>query len=308
MHTILNHMKAVLQESNGDARRVLHGRGHHFSGFEHLTIDYFAPDCFIISYRELTLYERTQLIDTLATLIGPPLKNIILQERLGKKVSFSALKGSIPVAPSAQENGLRYHLKFDGRQNIGFFPDMRCGRELVSQLSPGKRIANLFSFTCAFSVVAKAAGASYICNLDMSKPALELGRKNHRLNGLSLENIDFMPYELFRSFNRLSRRGPFDIVIIDPPSFQYGHFNATKDYPRLLRRIDKLLAPGGSVIACLNAPSLDSSFLHTSFRENASFLTHAQSLQRPIEFIDCNAEAGLKIHLYSDQGTRANNR
>jgi hypothetical protein len=47
----------------------------------------------------------------------------------------------------------------------------------------GKRVLNLFSFTCAFSVAALAGGAHSVVNIDLSRPALALGRENQNANG-----------------------------------------------------------------------------------------------------------------------------
>jgi len=47
-----------------------------------------------------------------------------------------------------------------------------------------------------------------------------MGMKNHALNDLETKGVSFLPYNILRSFPKLLRRAPFDIIIIDPPTFQ----------------------------------------------------------------------------------------
>ena len=43
---------------------------------------------------------------------------------------------------------------------------------------PGLKDANLFAYTCSFSVVALQAGARQVINVDMSDGALAIGKRN----------------------------------------------------------------------------------------------------------------------------------
>jgi 23S rRNA (cytosine1962-C5)-methyltransferase len=97
----------------------------------------------------------------------------------------------------------------------------------------------------------------------MNQGALELGRLNHRLNGIDLRRACFLPLELFRSFGKLIRLGPFDLVICDPPATQGDSFTAVRHWPKLLRRLPQLLAPGGEFIACRNGPGLPPALIET---------------------------------------------
>jgi 23S rRNA (cytosine1962-C5)-methyltransferase len=54
----------------------------------------------------------------------------------------------------------------------------------------------------------------------MSKSSLSVGRENHRINQLSTKNVSFMPYNILKSWGRLTKAGPFDLIVID-----YLHFN-----------------------------------------------------------------------------------
>ena len=75
---------------------------------------------------------------------------------------------------------------------------------------------------------------------------------------------------------KITRNGPYGLVIVDPPSYQKGSFIATKDYAKLMRRLPELLAPGGYALLCLNAPELGLSFLQDQMKELAPELNFVQ--------------------------------
>jgi 23S rRNA (cytosine1962-C5)-methyltransferase len=159
-------------------------------------------------------------------------------------------------------------------------------------------VLNLFAYTCGFSVAAIAGGAEHVVNLDMAKAALSRGRDNHRLNGHDVSRVSFLGHELFKSWGKVKRAGPYDLIIIDPPSFQRGSFLLDRDYQKVLRRIPELLVPNGQLLACMNDPSLGSDFLihHTAIE--APGLHFEQRLENPPEFPDSQIEGGLKALVF----------
>jgi 23S rRNA (cytosine1962-C5)-methyltransferase len=237
---------------------------------------------------------------------GQPL-NWVHQCRHEGKTHTQVMAGSVPEPHDVSEDGLRYAVHLLKGQNHGLFLDMAEGRRwLRTQVAslaahaaqtPGSRaprLLNLFAYTCAFSVVALAAGAREVVNLDMSRGALATGQHNHRLNGVDA-GARFLGHDLFSSWGKVGRGGPYDLVIVDPPSYQLGSFVATKDYPRLLRRLPDLLMPGGHALLCLNAPELDTAFLHGALQAQAPGLQVVQRLPNPPAFADAAPERALKV-------------
>ncbi|HRH28822.1 MAG TPA: class I SAM-dependent methyltransferase, partial [Aquabacterium sp.] len=159
------------------------------------------------------------------------------------------------------------------------------------------KVLNLFAYTCAFSVAALDAGARQVLNLDMSDGALAVGKQNHQLNGITAD-ASFMPHDIFKTWGKISRIGPYDLIIVDPPSYQKGSFVATKDYARLMRRLPDLLMPGGHALLCLNAPELGTAFLQDQMRELAPELTFVQRVANPAVFADVSEERSLKVQVY----------
>ncbi len=275
-----------------ESRRLFHGRGQCFPGYDDLLIDWYQPVVLVTLYRS----REAAWLGELCGLLGrqfPHMQAVLLQERYLPNAPSRVLWGDLPEQVDALEAGLRYRLRLAEAQNTGFFLDMVAGRELIRGRSKDKKVLNLFAYTCSFSVAALAGGASQVVNLDMNRGALELGRSNHRLNGLDERRASFLPLELFRSFGKLRRLGPFDLLICDPPASQGKSFNAERDWPKILRRLPELLAPGGEVLACLNAHFLPPEFLRQLFRDILPEAELVRSFQPGMDFPEAEPEKGL---------------
>jgi 23S rRNA (cytosine1962-C5)-methyltransferase len=159
-------------------------------------------------------------------------------------------------------------------------------------------VLNLFAYTCGFSVAAIQAGASGVMNVDMSRSSLNKGRDNHRLNQHDLSKVSFLGHDIFRSWGKIKKGGPYDMVIIDPPSFQKGSFALTKDYKKILKRLPELLNEDGVVMACVNSPTVSPDFLIESMQLEAPALEFQYRLDNPPEFIDVDESASLKVMIF----------
>ena len=222
---------------------------------------------------------------------------IIVQDRHLPNSPKRIVYGDAPEHPVAHEAGLRYHLALDRNQNHGFFLDMKPGRDWVRAHASGKRVLNLFSYTCSLSVAAIAGGAKEVINLDMASRALATGRRNHQLNfdQATCSRASYLAHDLFKSWGKLKRGAPYDLIIIDPPSNQGGSFYAEKDYAKIVRRLPDLTHPDSKILACLNAPQLDESFLTDLFSE---YQLDSRLPQAP-GFEDLWPQAALKCLVFS---------
>lgn len=283
---------------DGDARRLFHGRGQCYPGYEWLTIDYFSPLLWIVLYREPPEPFWSEFREALAQRLGGEFAAALVQHRYRRDTPLETLWGQVPEAPVAKEDGLRFLLQLGGRQNIGYFMDMQPARRWLSECAQGKRVLNLFAYTCAFSLAASAAGASKIVNIDMSKSALRSGQQNHQFNQLEEGRPTFLGHDIFKSWGKLRKLGPYDIVICDPPSRQAGSFDARRDYARLVSRIAGLCAPGAQVLLCLNSPLLDETFLKACVAENWPEAEFCQRIAGRADFPERNPDAALKVLHY----------
>lgn len=302
MHALLAAIARM--PSSPEARRIFHGRGGLYPGCEHWTLDLYPPVCLTTSFLPAGDDELATLGTALAARWseihpGEPL-NWVHQYRFEARADTRLMAGQVPEPHVVSEAGTRYRVHLLKGLNHGFFLDMAAGRQWVREqvaTRPGARVLNLFAYTCAFSVVALQAGAERVVNVDMSDGALAIGKRNHLLNGIE-SGARFLPHDIFCSWARIKRDGPYDLVIFDPPSYQKGSFIAEKDYPRLLRRLPALLAPGGHALLGLNSPKLDAGFLQAHMQDCAPEMVFVQRLANPPAFADAEPERALKVLIY----------
>ncbi|HEY1954978.1 MAG TPA: class I SAM-dependent methyltransferase [Polyangiaceae bacterium] len=163
------------------------------------------------------------------------------------------------AAPSplvVHEEGLPYLVRLDDGLATGFYADQRRNRVRVRAAAAGKRVLNLFSYTCAFSVAAAAGGASRVVSVDASASFLERGRENVRHAGLDLAAHEFVAADARAYLERVLRKSErFDLVVLDPPSFGTAggrHFSIASDFVPLCALAMRALAPGGQLLASIN--------------------------------------------------------
>ncbi|MEA3465854.1 MAG: class I SAM-dependent methyltransferase [Thermodesulfobacteriota bacterium] len=263
---------------HGQIRRLFHGRGGCFADLNDVVIDAYPPVVIIYLYAQRSSQWLQMVVQLLEQRLPRPLAAIVLQRRYITGAPLEVVWGVLPQRNQAEEDGLRYQLRFDSAQNIGFFPDMAVGRQLVRQRAQGKKVLNLFAYTCSLSVAALVGGAKHVVNLDMNRAALDIGRRNHQLNDLDLRSTSFLAMEFFKSHSKLRKLGPYDLVICDPPTSQGKSFNARQHWPKLLRRISPLVKPGGELLACMNGPVNPAQFLDALLAEHLPTATIIERL------------------------------
>lgn len=281
-----------------ETQRVLHGRGHCYPGLEAVNIDFFAPSGLLL----VTLYQQqdedfcTALLSMVQQI--PVIKSAVFQRRYLDQSPSEIVLGAVDDKVAIREDDLNYWVYPAQQQNIGFFLDMLEGRRWVRENARSANVLNLFAYTCAFSVAAMAGGAGQVINLDMSRSSLSKGRDNHRLNDQDLDRVKFLGHDLFKSWGKVKRFGFYDLVIIDPPSFQKGSFVATKDYQRVLKRLPDITQKGSKVLLCLNDPNIGSDFLIDLMDEHCPSAELVERLPLPATFQEQDAEKGLKTLVF----------
>jgi 23S rRNA (cytosine1962-C5)-methyltransferase len=151
------------------------------------------------------------------------------------------------------EHGVQYLVRPPAGLTVGLFLDMREVRQWLRSISTGKRVLNLFAYTCSFGVCAALGGATRVVNLDLSRTYLEWGKANYALNGLPVDGRDFIYGDALDWLGRFARRSEeFELVIVDPPSFSTTPFSVTRDYARLVALAAKVVDSGGTLLAATN--------------------------------------------------------
>lgn len=287
----------IKPDNLSESQRLFHGRGHAYPGLEHVNIDWIAPAIIVTLYSEVERDWLEAVCVDLQALI-PECENLQVQYRCRPRGPFEAMAGGEVDQLIAIENGLKYHISLGRAQNTGLFLDIANGRSWVKENSEGKNVLNLFSYTCAFSVAALAGGAQRVVNIDMAKGALSTGRDNHRLNDHDLTRVIFQGIDIFKSWSRIKKYGPYDILISDPPSFQKGSVDIQRDYYKIISRIPQLVKPGGMLMMCLNSPDLDDDFLKQQMLEHCPDCQLIGKIGNPSVFKEAQPGKGLKVYLY----------
>ena len=278
-------------------RRLFHGRGHAYKGLEHISIDWLPPVALITLYKE----EDKNNLESIAELLKsklPDCLSVQVQYRCRHMSPTEILWGEEITELVVEESGLKYQLRLGATQNTGFFLDMVNGHDWVRQHAQDKRVLNLFAYTCAFSVSALAGGAEYVLNIDISKTALSRGRDNHRLNQQDTKRVAFEGVDIFKSFSRIKKRGPYDLLICDPPSLQKGSVNIERDYKKIIRRIPEFMNPGSLLMLCLNSPDLDEDFLLDTVTKECPECSFKEKITTPDVFREAILGKGLKVLIF----------
>lgn len=179
-----------------------------------------------------------------------------------------------PHGGVAHEEGLAYEIDFMAGYSCGLFIDQRANRRRVRTRCSG-RLLNLFSYTCSFAVAAAAAGGQSV-NIDLAKSALDRGRRNFTLNGLSTDGHRFIADDVFEVLPRFARRGErFEWIVLDPPTFSRGHkgriLRLESDYRRLVEMACACASPGAMILLSANCSTFDTSKLKALGRSRLGF-------------------------------------
>jgi 23S rRNA (cytosine1962-C5)-methyltransferase len=153
------------------------------------------------------------------------------------------------------EYGLPFGVRLGEGLRTGLFLDQRENRQRVRRLASGKRVLNLFAYTGGFSLSALAGGASDATCVDASAGALAWAQRNIARIGAS-ERHRTWHTDAFDALAQLGRRRErFDVIVVDPPSYastRSRRFVALKHYASLCEAALRVLAPGGTMLACIN--------------------------------------------------------
>ena len=157
-----------------------------------------------------------------------------------------------------RESGLQFVVDPSEGQKTGFFLDQRENRRIIRPLAGAKRVLNLFSYTGAFGVYAAAGGAASITNVDVSKKAIALAKRNYQVNGYDAEFVVADAFDWVRKTHDV-----YDLVVCDPPAFAKSRAEvdrAARGYKDINLYALRHVAPEGGMLmtfSCSGHLSLD---------------------------------------------------
>ena len=163
------------------------------------------------------------------------------------------------------EHGSLFEVNLSDYLDVGLFLDHRPTRLAVRQRAQGKRMLNLFGYTGAFSVHARAGGATCTMTVDMSNTYLDWYVRNLELNGYAPdEDHRIVKADCLQWLAKGPKSGEaYDIVVCDVPTFSNSKsmkadsFAIDRDYPQVVAQVARFVAPGGEVFFSTNSRSFE---------------------------------------------------
>lgn len=249
--------------------RLFNGDG---DGVPGLTIDWYGDYCLVQYFDDRLASATDDILKSIRRVVpmlparprGVLLKNRLRPDDTGDIASAMrsvVLEGSgPPEGYTVRQNGILAGVDLVGGQSTGIFLDMREVRDrLAAYYRSTDIMLNLFSYTALFSVHAVRHGITGAVNVDLSKGVLERAKANYRLNGLKVDERDFIYGDSLEWIRRFKKKGKhFTLVIFDPPTFSRNRrrtFSTKNNFGESLDLVDALVE-GGCILTSVNSYSI----------------------------------------------------
>jgi 23S rRNA (cytosine1962-C5)-methyltransferase len=246
-----------------DAFRLIHAEGDDLPS---LTVDVFG-DVLAVQLNTLGVKKREGVVfDALGAALSPRAILDRTSPSAARLEGFEAGSGVVRGDPTVDalrfvERGLHYEIPLSLGQKTGFYLDQRALRARIEQLARGRRVLDAFCFVGSFAMAAARGGAAEVVAVDESALAVEVGAECARRNGLA-DRIRFVREDARQALQQASQKGPFDLVICDPPKLapsRAAKEGALGAYKGLASAGCRATRPGGVLVlcSCSSAVSLD---------------------------------------------------
>jgi len=197
-----------------------------------------------------------EVVRAAAEVFALPRERIALKTRArgkgGSKYGVMARRGETVVVTEA---GLRFEVNLFDYLDTGLFLDHRPSRARLRELSAGRDVLNLYSYTGSASVYAAAGGARSTTSVDLSSTYLEWAARNLALNGMTGSQHRLVQADVGDWLR--AERARFDVIFCDPPTFsnsaRAADFDVQRDHVPLLEACLARLRPGGTILFSTNA-------------------------------------------------------
>lgn len=170
-----------------------------------------------------------------------------------------------------EENGLRFHLRAEVMQKVGFYYDHRENRyqliQILNRLKGNYEHAlDLFSYVGAWGLAALKAGAKTATFVDQGDFGIEINMALE-LNGFKGLG-QYLRADVFKFLDEaIHNKNEFDLILCDPPAFAKSHLQknqALDGYSKLHRKVFKV-AKAGALVAFSSCTHYVS---HEEFQKN----------------------------------------
>jgi 23S rRNA (cytosine1962-C5)-methyltransferase len=170
----------------------------------------------------------------------------------GLQDRVEVVHGEVPECVEFEENGVRFLAPVWEGQKTGWFYDHRVSRAMLAAYVPGKSVLDVYSYIGGWGIQAAVFGASDVCCLDSSAPALHGVMENARLNNVA-DKVTTRLGSAAETMAAMAAEGrQFEVLILDPPAFIQRRKDIKKGiaaYRRINELALRLLRPGGVLVS-----------------------------------------------------------
>jgi 23S rRNA (cytosine1962-C5)-methyltransferase len=297
------------RSNDTNAFRLLNEGGDALEG---VSIDVYGDHLVVSLYDDAAVSAQQALLDAIEALgfagiylkLRPKQANVLVDARNETIAPSRPVRGAAaPDEFEVRELGLPYLVRLGDGLSTGIFLDQRENRRRIRELSAGKRVLNLFAYTCPFTIAAAAGGAVRTVSVDAARPAIERGERGLAHAGFTGDH-SFVVDDVFAWLERARKKERFDVVILDPPSYstvgKQRFSTASGDYRKLAALAMSVVAPKGLLLACSNHRQTVQAklrrLLHEAAREANRGVAQMKDLPVPADF---PAPFGREPHLKS---------
>ncbi len=143
------------------------------------------------------------------------------EEQSSTQGNWKNIKAHSPEQWIIAYGKLNFGLKLTKFKHVGLFPEQQANwRFIQEQVYAGQKLLNLFAYTGAASLVARANGAEVV-HVDSVKQMLTWAKSN--MERSSLSDIKWVLEDALKFAQRELKRGnKYDGIIMDPPAWGLG--------------------------------------------------------------------------------------
>lgn len=262
--------------------RIFYGAG---DGLPGLIIDHFK-NATIIQINTAGIDRHREMIKTFVAQMVKGTSYLLDNEKYRMKEFLPTYDKTELPNLLVEENGIKYELRSEVIQKVGFYYDHRENRlqlmKVLERLSrKPQRGVDLFCYAGAWGMSALVAGVSQMDFVDQGDFQVEV------LRALEINKCQgqgaFIRADVFKYLDENVNKGiKFDLILCDPPAFAKSALQksqALEGYSKLHRRVLKSAAPG-SLLAFSSCTHYVS---HEEFQKN--ILDAAQKENKKLQLI-----------------------
>jgi 23S rRNA (cytosine1962-C5)-methyltransferase len=257
--------------------RLVHGEG---DGFPGLILDRLG-DAVVAQVFSLCVQQRIEAIGEHLLARWPAARLVLTVDETARgREGMDRVPPPARVEVEVVEHGIRYAVRAGHGHKTGFFADQRDARQRIRQLARGRRVLDLFCNAGGFALNAAAGGAQEVVAADLDEEVVAIATGNAERNRARVRFEHGDAFDLLRE----TRRGRFDLLILDPPKWATGKGEVEDGlvrYQDLNRLAFERCEPGALVLTCSCSGAVPESRFLATLRDAAA------AARRDLRILDC---------------------